>query len=422
MTTYTNPYTGATINPAQVGYESLTISSNTTLQWPVNGTPTNNAVVANIIEVTATANSLLLILPPATQISVGQAFIVRNVGTGGNYSFTVTDNNSTTIVNIPLAATATVANTYYIYCTNNSTTAGTWASIAMGIGTSSATAGALAGSGLTAIANTLNENTVVSTFSSTYTFNANDRAILYVWTGGSGTVTLPTVASVGAGWFVMVKNNGTGILTVASQSPSIIDGVAGQYSVQIQTAYSSAFMTDGTNWFTYALTQLNTFQYTQFFITVAGLGSAYTLSAANARNTIQTFTGALTTNLTVTLPPTVQIYAIRNSTSGSYNLTFTTGVSGGATFTLPQGQTALLICDGQNIYNANTAPASSTITTLTLAAGSAAAPSLNFVGDTTTGLYDIASGQLGISLNGVLAAQFTSSGLLLPIGIVGGAF
>ena len=28
MTTYTNPYTGQTVQPSQVGYESLTISAN----------------------------------------------------------------------------------------------------------------------------------------------------------------------------------------------------------------------------------------------------------------------------------------------------------------------------------------------------------------------------------------------------------
>ena len=154
MTTYTSPYTGQTINPSQVGYESLSISTDTTLVWPINGTPSSN-VVANIIEVTATANNLKLILPAATQVSVGQAIIIRNVGGGGNYSFNVVTNvANTVIVNIPVSASGANSNTYYIYLTNNSTQDGTWSSIAMGIGTSSATAGALAGSGLLAVSNT----------------------------------------------------------------------------------------------------------------------------------------------------------------------------------------------------------------------------------------------------------------------------
>jgi hypothetical protein len=61
-----------------VGYESLTISSDTLLQWPINGTTTN--VVANIIEVTATTTGLKLYMPPATQVSDGQSALIRNIG------------------------------------------------------------------------------------------------------------------------------------------------------------------------------------------------------------------------------------------------------------------------------------------------------------------------------------------------------
>ena len=94
-TSYTNPYTGQTISPSQVGYESLTISTDTTLQWPINGNTSN--VVANIIEVTATTTGLHLLLPAATQVSVGQSVLIRNVGTN---SFTVTDQSLSTIIAI----------------------------------------------------------------------------------------------------------------------------------------------------------------------------------------------------------------------------------------------------------------------------------------------------------------------------------
>ena len=49
MTTYTNPFTGQTIQPSQVGYELLTLTTNVALQWPINGN--DNETVANIIEV-----------------------------------------------------------------------------------------------------------------------------------------------------------------------------------------------------------------------------------------------------------------------------------------------------------------------------------------------------------------------------------
>lgn len=56
MTTYTNPFTGQTIQPSQVGYELLTLTANLALQWPINGN--DGDTVANIIEVDATIAGL----------------------------------------------------------------------------------------------------------------------------------------------------------------------------------------------------------------------------------------------------------------------------------------------------------------------------------------------------------------------------
>ena len=100
MTTYTSPFTGQTLNTSQVGYEALSISANTVLQWPINGN--NSNVVANILEITATVANLQVALPPALQVSQGQAFIIKNVGTVGNFSFTLTDNSGNTIITIPV--------------------------------------------------------------------------------------------------------------------------------------------------------------------------------------------------------------------------------------------------------------------------------------------------------------------------------
>ena len=439
MTSYVNPYTGQTISPSQVGYESLTISSDTTLTWPVNGTTSSN-VVANIIEVTATVAGLKLILPAATQVSVGQAIIIRNIGSGGNYSFNVvTSVANTVIVNIPISASSTVSNTYYVYLTNNSTQDGTWSNVAMGIGTSSASASTLAGAGLTAISNTLNESIPVSNFSSNYTFVNNDRAGLYTWTGGAGTATLPnpiaTSGGVGAGWFVIIKNNGTGILTVAVAGGSTkIDPLTsgsspsgGTTSVQVQIANSSVFVTDGFNWFTYALAQTNVFNYTQYVAAVDSIvSSPFVVSQANAKSVIQQYQGVLGLNLTVLLPQTVQLYSLRNITTGSYTLTFgisnNTGTAAlGTTLTVPANQTIIAISDGTNLYNANSA-ASSFISILTVGNGSAASPSITFQSDTTTGLYLAASGQLAFAISGVNAGTLTSSGLVIPVGINAGAF
>jgi hypothetical protein len=420
MTSYVSPYTGQTINPSQVGYENLTLTTTyTTLAWPVNGT--TGVVVANIIEATANLSPAYIVLPAAQQVSVGQAFVIRNIGSTN--AFTVVSQNSdgtyNTIQAVPVAPTTATVNTYYIYLTDNSTIQGTWSTVAMGIGTSAASASALAGYGLKAINTVLNTNTAVSLVSSAYTFTANDNAALYVWTGGAGTVTLPPVASVSIGYYVIVKNDGSGILNVAAQGSSTIDITS--TTVQLQIANSSVFVSNGTNWYTYALAQQNVFNYTQLYLSLTGAAATVTLTSAQGKNVIQQYAGTLSQNTTIIVPQTVQLYSIRNSTSGAYTLTISTGVTGGTTYQVSSGTAALLVCDGTNVFSATSSSTSFT-TQLTLGNGSASNPSLNFSGDATTGLYLAASGQLGFAIAGSSAGTLTSSGLLLPVGIQGGTF
>jgi len=405
-TSYTNPYSGSTISPSQVGYENLTISTDTVLAWPINGNTTD--VVANIIEVTATVNTnLKLYMPPATSVSTGQSALIRNIG---SYAFTVVDTDGNTIVSVSSGIAQ------YIYVTNNSTIDGTWGTVQFGAGTSAANAATLAGFGLTALSTTLNTSTAVTSFSSTYTFLPSDRSSLYVWVGGAGTVNMPSAVDVGAGWFVVIKNDGTGILNVAMSGTNTIDGQSG---AQLQIAESFVVVSNGTNWVSYAYGQSAQFFFTQLVKNVTG--GTVTLTSAEASNVIQEYQGTLTSNCIVVLPSTVQFYSFQNKTTGSFSLTFKTSSVGGTTVVLPQGQTIIAICDGTNVYNAQTST-SSTINALTLGNGSAANPSLSFSGDATTGLYLAASHQLGFSVNGVNGATLTPTGLLVPVGVVGGAF
>lgn len=405
MTSYTNPYTGQTISPSQVGYESLTISEDTTLQWPVNGNTSN--VVANIIEVTATTTGLNLIMPPAPEVSVGEATIIRNIGSN---PFTVTDTSGNTIASIDSG----IAD--YIYLTSNSTVNGVWAIVTFGAGTSSANAATLAGYGLMAIGTTLNQAyTSVSIFSSYYVLPA-DRASFLIWESGAGTFTMPSAADVGNNWFVMIRNGGTGVLTIDTTGTDTINGDS---TAQLQIGESFVICSNGAGGY-------NTFGYGQsaefFFTQLAKVvtGGTVTLTANEASNIIQEYTGVLTSNCTVILPPTVQLYSFQNKTSGSYSLTFSTGAVGASTITLDQNQTVIAVCDGTNVYNSQTS--FSGITSITLANGSASQPSLNFLGDTATGLYLVGSAQLGFAVGGTNGMTLTTTGLLAPVGIPGGTF
>ena len=406
MTTYINPFTGQTLSPSQVGYESLTISTSTSLQWPVNGNTSN--VVASIIEVTATVASLNLVMPSAQQVSTGQSVLIRNIGSN---AFTVTDFSGNTIVSIASGVAE------YIYLTSNTTDNGTWEAFTFGAGTSAANAATLAGYGIKAINTTLNQNYAESSLFSDAVLNDTNRAQFLVWSAGVGTITLPTAASVGNGWFVMIRNGGSGIVTLTPSGTDTIDTNATQ---QLQLTESLVIVSNGTNGYsTFAYGRSNTFAYTQLAKTV--ITGTYTLSAVEYANVVQEYFGALTGNVIVVLPSTVQIYYLNNQTTGSFSLTFKTSSVGAATVTVPQGQTLTVVCDGTNVYNSSSASGGS-ITTLTIGVGSAASPSLNFTGDTNTGIYQPATDQIGFSLNGSNAMTLSSTGLAVPAGISGGTF
>lgn len=407
MNSYVNPITGQTINPSQIGYESLTISANTALDWPINGT-TNTNVVASIIQVTATVASLSLSLPSALQVSTGQSVLIQNVGSN---PFTVTTASGATIVSIASGVAQ------YIFLTNNSTNDGTWSTVTFGAGTSSANAAALAGYGLTAISTTLNQQYSESSIFSSVLLNSTYRAQFLVWAGGVGTITLPTASTVGNGWFVMVRNGGTGILTLTPSGTDTIDSATTQ---QLQLTESLVIVSNGVNGYsTFAYGRSNAFAYTQLAKTVTG--GTTTLTAVEYANVVQEYYGALTSNQIIVLPSTVQIYYLNNQTTGSYSLTFKTSASGAATVTVAQGQTLTVVCDGTNVYNSSSA-SGGTVTTLTINSGSAAAPSLNFSGNTSTGMYQPATNQIGFALNATNAATLTATEFLIPVGISGGTF
>ena len=79
---------------------------------------------------------------------------------------------------------------------------------------------------------------------------------------------------------------------------------------------------------------------------------------SSAINTYQnlglTLTGSLSGNASVTIPPGVGgFWIVQNLTSGSYTVTLTTGVVGGATLEIPTGTRATVISDGTNVYSTN---------------------------------------------------------------------
>ena len=392
---YNSPFTGQVIQPTDVSYRAITLSANTQLQWPINGNATDD-YAARIMQVTATTTGLSLYMPPANQSSVGNDALIRNTGSN---TFTVKDYAGTnTIVSVAAGESK------YIYITTNANDQGTWGIIAFGVGTSSADSATLAGYGLVASGSTLNQSHPAVSLTSSYTFATTDRAQTYIWGGGTTTATLPNSATVGNNWFTLIKNNGTGTLTLATTSSELIDSGLTKTFAPNESAF---IISTGSAYVTVGYGTSTQFEFTALVKSVTS--GAYTLTASEASNTIQTYIGTLTGNVTVTYPPVVNFYVVSNQcNAGAYSLTLTTGVSGGATATIPSGGQATLICDGTNFLNANTALAGGV--SLSLINGSAGVPSLNFSSETNTGIYRPGAGRFGITVQGTEIIDVDSGG------------
>ena len=407
---YNSPFTGNVIQPTDVSYRAVTLSANTQLQWPINGNATDD-YAARIMQVTATTTSLSLYMPPANQNSVGNDALIRNVGSN---TFTVKDYAGTNTI-ISVAA----GESKYVYITANPTTTGTWGNISFGTGTSSADASTLAGYGLVASGLTLNQSHPAQTLVTAGTFATTDRAQTSVWTGGAGTYTLPSASTIGNNWFTLFKNSGTGSMVITAADN--IDGASTKTFAPNESAF---IVSTGVTYLTVGYGVSNQFFYTSLVKAVTT--GTYTLTSSEATNTIQTYTGTLTGNVTVIYPPVVNLYVIKNSvTAGGYTLTVGTGV--GTSVVIPSGQQVTLACDGTNFFNANTSQAGS-ITTVSLSDGSVGVPALSYASEATTGLYRAGAGQFNTAILGVLRSTLSATGLTIAGtgtftgGVAGGTF
>lgn len=411
---YNSPFTGNVIQPTDVAYRSITLSANLQLEWPINGNATDD-YAARIMEVSATTGGLLLKMPPANQASVGQDALIRNVGAN---TFVVANYNSGTIVSIAAGEAK------YIYIETNPTEAGTWGVIAFGVGTSNVDAATLAGFGLLASGNTLNQSHPVNELTSDYTATVNDRAQTLVWKGGAGTITLNAAGTLGNNWFTLIRNSGTGTLVLATVGGDLIDGSATE---DFQPGESCFLICSGAQFYSIGIGRSTQFNFTQ--LTKAVVSGTYILSPTEASNVIQKYTGTLSGNVTIQAPQTIQVYYISNQTDGTlsnYTITFETGVPGGGTAVISPGQQAILVCDSVNMLNASTILAGSV--SLSLISGSVGAPSVYFAAEPTTGIYRPGTGQFGISVLGVQRLNVTATGISVTGtgtfsgGISGGTF
>lgn len=402
MTTYVSPFTGDVIQPTDVSYASVSFAANLQLYWAqyVNA---GQQVVARIMEFEATAAGLTISLPNALQGSVGQDILIRNLGS-----------NTFTVNNYGAGGSFTVApgQAFYTYLVDNSTSAGSWSVFQFGTGTSFADASSLAGTSTSAILGKLEVALITSEYNlSNPVITDASRGNAFVWTGGLASWMLPPVSQLSDGWFLLVRNNGTGALTI--DTSSISSSIDGQTNITLPLGDSCIICVDknpsNQDFYTVGRARPNSLTFTSATYDVDNIvGSTYNIVS----NTpiIQRYTalsGSRSTSLLIEMPAVTQVYYLINDTGqNGYNIEFQVPGSGQAPVVLSNGQQVIMLSDGNFLYLLNQIN-----TGIQLApAGSASAPSYSFSVDPATGMYLVNPSQLGFAAGGVNVATLDVTG------------
>ena len=370
MPVYTDVFGGATIYPTEIAYSSLSLTDDVILSWPQE-TSANDNLATKIIDITSDNSSYVIYLPEANKTANGQTILFNNKGL-------VTVNIKDADGNQVVAVTA--GTLWQIYLVNNSTAAGVWSALQYGASISQANAASLAGNGIVATGALLAQSVPVTALSNNYTAGVADRAIMFLWQGANGTLTLSSPTAVGANWFCYVRNSGTGAVVLDPTGTIQIDGAL---TLSMQPGESAIITTDGIAYYTIGMGQPATFAFDYTSIPVGGTGS-YTLTGTELNRIAYRFTGVLTGNRQIIVPATVQQYWIDNETTGAYTLTVKTSSTTG--ITINQGARAILYCNGTTVVNADTASVSYPIAVTQGGTGAVTAPAaLINLGGTATG-------------------------------------
>ena len=373
--TYTSVFGGTTIFPSDVSYLSIALTVDTPLEWPLESSG-NLDPAARIIDVTPDASGRSIVMPDATLTGAGQTILFNNID--ATFSFFVKDFAGNTL------ATVTAGTQWQLYLAATTTAAGTWRVFRYGASTATVQPSALAGYGLTVTGSTLSQSAPVTLFNSNYTSGGPDRAKTLVWTGGVGTLTLPTTSSAGNNWFLAIRNGGSGDLVIAPQG---LDTINGAVSLTLSQGDSATIVTDGTSWYTLGLGQSAVFAFDFTSINLAGKSGNYTLAGAELNRIAYQFTKELAGNVEIVVPNTTQQYWVSNNTTGgSYTLRVRTSAQTPGVL-VARGSRAILYCDGSEVVDAETGGIATPIAVSDGGTGSTTASGARInLGGTTVGI------------------------------------
>lgn len=254
---YINIFGGDPIWPSDISYIEYnldTIGTSITLQFPQ--VATTAYVTAGTINVLTSNAANTITMPDVTIVSPGYTMWVRN---SGSVNLSIYKNDGTTLI-VAIAPGLT----YALQIIDNTTVNGLWYLLQLGAGSSSVSAAALAGPGLTV--NPLDVTKLAVNVTSRiintpgYTIVQSDRAILLIWTGGTATINLPAIAGMN-GFLCYISNLSVGgILTIQCQVGETINNVN---SISVNPGVSFEVTAGATAYYTIGAPQfsLNNFSF-----------------------------------------------------------------------------------------------------------------------------------------------------------------
>ena len=387
MPTFTSPFTGTVVQPTDVSYTALAIESNVTLSWPPYTVPGDGTVAAaRIMDCTPDTDGWVVTLPPGNQGSTGTDILFRNMGAD---SFFVEDIDGFQAIEI------LAGESRYVYLSDNSTEAGTYENVTFGAGTSAADAATLVGNGLVDILGRLATGSQVVETAINTTLTENNRSATYVWNGGAGTITLPSTATANTGWFVNIRNSGTGSVVI---TPPVTKTINGLSSLSMFPSDSAVVIMDFStgNFFTVGLPRQVDVSFTAATYDVDSI-VGNTLDLTTYAPTIQTYialSGTRTVDLDVVLPAITQMYIISNQTGqSSYDINVEVTGTVLPPIQIANGSSAIILTSGTNAFLLTQA----WIYIYYAVNGTTAGPSFSFSNDTNTGMYLKATSRPAIS-------------------------
>lgn len=330
--TFTSVFGGDTVPPSQYAYRAIALAANTQFYWPEMATGPD--ILPSLSDVTA-SGLFNLRLPDASQVSTGRDVVIYNAGIN---TFNITDFGGNQLFNL------TTGIGVYIYLTDNSTQNGVWRTFTYGAGVAASAAAAIAGEGLEADGGLVRVSDLVDILSASYSILPADRAHIKAFTGGSSTATLPALGTISNGYFVGIKNDGVGTITITTPDATPVDLAS---TVLLAPGEGLFCYTDGaTEWTTIGHGRSTVFDFTIFVKDLTGI-AAYTLTTAEAANKLLQFTGTPSANTTIILPAVVSVYYIQIATTNAYTITLKTPAGTGVT--IATGEKVILVCDAVNI-------------------------------------------------------------------------